>query len=120
MVKRELQFKRRCNWVAKTLAKRGRRDSHGEEIGGEEYEQIPDCDENGELDGAQLRQAERANAARPGAATGIGDVIEQICACDKLRMPDFPPKRLPLPSPQRAGKSFNGLMSQILYYLIRN
>ena len=31
-----------------------------------------------------------------------------------------PPKRMPPPSPQRAGKCFNGFMSQILYYLIRN
>ena len=27
---------------------------------------------------------------------------------------------MPPPSPQRAGKSFNGLMPQILHYLIRN
>ncbi len=120
VVKRELQFKRRHDRVAKTLAKRGRRDSNGEEIGGDEYDQVPDGDENGELDGAQLRQAERAAAARPGAATRIGDVIERICARDNLRMPDSPPKRMPPPSPQRAGKSLNGLMSQILYYLIRN
>ena len=75
MVKRELQFKRRHDRVAKTLAKRGRRDSNGEEIRGDEYDQVPDGDKNGELDGAQLRQAERAAAARPGAATRIGDVI---------------------------------------------
>ena len=120
VVKRELQFKRRHDRVAKTLAKRGRRDSNGEEIGGDEYDQVPDNDENGELDGAQLRQAERAAAARPGAATRIRDVIERICARDNLRMPESPPKRLPPPSPERAGKSFNGLMSIILYYHIGN
>ena len=81
---------------------------------------MPDGDENGELDGAQLRQVERAVAARPGAATRIEDVIEQICDRDNLCMPDSPPKPMPPPSPQRVGKSFNGLMSQILYYLIRN
>ena len=62
--------------------------TNGEEIGGKEYDQVPDGDENGELDGAQFRQAERAAVARPGAATRIGDVIERICARDNLRMPD--------------------------------
>ena len=69
-----------------------------------------DGDENGELDGAQLRQAKRAAAARPGAATRIGDVIYQICARNNFRMPDLPSKRMPPPSLQRAGKSYNGLM----------
>ena len=50
VVKRELQFNRRHDRVAKTLAKRGRRDSNGEEIKGDEYDQVPDGDENGELD----------------------------------------------------------------------
>ena len=68
-------------------------------------------DENGELNNAQLRYAARAAASRPGAATQIGDVIERICARDNLRMPDSPPKRMPPPNPQRAGKSFNRLMS---------
>ena len=49
-----------------TLAKRGRRDSNGKDIGGDEYDQVPDGDENGELDGAQLCQAKSAAAARPG------------------------------------------------------
>ena len=48
--KQELRFKRRNARVAKVLAKRGRRDSNGEEIGGDEYEQVPDGDENGELE----------------------------------------------------------------------
>ena len=120
MVKRELQFKRRHVRVAKTLAKRGWCDSNGEEIGGDKYHQVPEGNENGELDGGQLLQAERAVATRPGGATRIGNVIEQICARDNLRMPDSPPKRIPPPSPQRAGKSFNELMSQILHYYICN
>ena len=95
-------------------------ETNGEEIGGDEYDQVPDGNENGELDGAQLRHTERTAAARPGAATRIGDVIERICARDNLSMPDSPPKRIQPPSPQRAGKSFNELMSQILYYFIRN
>ena len=120
VVKRELQFKRRHDRVAKTLAKRGRRDSNGEEIGNDEYDQVLDGDENGKLDGAKLRQAERAAVARPGAATRIGNVIERICARDNLCMPDSPPKRMPPTSLQRAGKSFNGLISQILHLYIRN
>ena len=119
MVKRKLQFKRRHDRVAKTLAKRGRRDSNGEEIKGDGYDEVPDGDENGEVEGTQVRQEERVAAARPIAATRIGDVIERICGRNNLRMPDSPPKRMPLPSRQRAGKSFNKLMSQILYYLIR-
>ena len=115
-----MQLKRRHDQVAKTLAKRGRRDFNGEEIGGDEYDQVPDGDENGELEGAQLRQAERAAAARSGAATRIGDVIERISGHDNLCMPKSPPKRIPPPNPQQASKSFNKLMSQILYYLIRN
>ena len=55
VVKCGLQFKRRHDRVAKTLAKRNRRESNGEEIGGEEYDQVPHGDENGQLDGAQLR-----------------------------------------------------------------
>ena len=107
VVNRELRFKRKNARVAKLLAKRTRRDSNGEEIGGDEYEQVPDGDENGELGGAQLRRAERAAAARPGAAIRMGDVLERIIARNNLNMPDSPPKRLPMllpqPSPQRAG-----------------
>ena len=120
VVKRDLQFKRWHDQIAKTLVKRGRRDTDTEEIVFDEYDQVPDGDENGELDGSQLRQAERAAAARPGAASRIVDVFERICARDNLRMPDYDLKRMPPPSLQRAGKIFNGLMSQILYYLIRN
>ena len=109
VLNRELRFKRKNTRVAKLLSKRNRRDSNGEEIGGEEFEQVPDGDENGELDGAQLRRAERAAAARPGAAIRMGDVIEQIIARQHLRMPESPPKRMPMllpqPSPQRAGMS---------------
>ena len=90
VVKRKLQFKRRHNRVAKTLAKRGRRDSNSEEIGGDVYEQVPDGDENGDLYSAQLRQAERAAAARPGALLGSemlssGSEPVIISACPTLR-----------------------------------
>lgn len=109
VVNRELRFKRKNDRVTKLLAKRARRDSNGEEIGGDEYEQVPDGDENGELDGAQLRRAERAAAARPGAVVRMGDVIERICARQNIRMPNSPPKRLPVimpqPNPNRAGMS---------------
>ena len=109
IVNRELRFKRKNARVTKLLAKRNRRDSNGEEIGGDEYDQVPEGDENGELAGAQLRRAERAAAARPGAAIRMGDVIERIIARDNLHMPNSPPKRLttllPQPSPQRAGMS---------------
>ena len=73
------------------------------EIGGDEFEQVPEGEENGELTDAQLRQAERADVARPGAATRIGDVIERICARGNLQVPKSPPRRLPAPSPQRTG-----------------
>ena len=56
-----MQFKRKH--PRKELAKWGRRDSNGEEIGGDEFEQVPNRDENGELNGAQLHRAERAAAA---------------------------------------------------------
>ena len=91
VVKRELRFKRNHERVVRTVAKRARRDSNGEEIGGDEYDQVPEGDENGELNDAQLRQAERAAANRPGAAIRIGDAIERICARDNLHMPDSPP-----------------------------
>ena len=120
VVKRELRFKRNHERVVKTVAKRARRDSTGEEIGGDEYEQVSEGDENGELNDAQLRQAERATANRPGAAIRIGDAIERICARENLQMPDSPPKRMPPPSPQRAGKSYNGLMPQLLLNSVRN
>jgi hypothetical protein len=109
VVNQELRFKRKNARVAKLLAKRYRRDSNGEEIGGDEYEQVPEGDENGELEGAQLRRAERAASARPGAAVRMGDVIEQICARQNIRMPSSPPKRLPVimlqQNPNRAGMS---------------
>ena len=65
VVKRELRYKRSHARVEKKLAKRARRGSDGAEIGGDEYEPMPEGDENGELAGAQLRKAERAVAARP-------------------------------------------------------
>ena len=108
VVKRELRFKRKHARVEKTLAKRTRRDSNGEDISGDEYEPVPGDDENGELSGAQLRKAERAAAARPGAAIRIGDVIERICARGNMQLPTSPPRRMPPPSSQRAG-IFNDL-----------
>jgi len=111
VVNRELRFKRKNARVAKLLSKRNRRDSNGDEIGGDDFEQVPDGDENGELDGAQLQRAERAAAARPGAAIRMGDVIERIIAANHLRMPNSPPKRLPMllpqPNPQSAGMSYD-------------
>ena len=120
VVKRELRFKRNHERVVKTDAKRIRRDSTGEEIEGDEYEQVPEGDENGELKDAQLHQAERATANRPGAAIRIGDAIERICACENLQLPDSPHKRMPPPSPQQAGKSYNGLMPKLLHNSVRN
>jgi hypothetical protein len=109
VLKQELRFKRRNARVAQVLSKRARRDSNGEEIGGDEYDQVPDGDENGELSGAQLRRAEQAAAARPGAAIRVGDVIENICARINRPVPVSPPRRMPMilpqPTPQRAGTS---------------
>ena len=62
VLKQELRFKRRNARVAQVLSKRARRDSNGEEIGGDEYDQVPDGDENGELSGAQLRRAEQSSS----------------------------------------------------------
>ena len=112
VVKRELRFKRNHERVVRTVAKQARRDSTGEEIKGYEYEQVPEGDENGELNDAQLRQAERATANPPGAAIWIGDAIERICARENLQMPGSPFKLMPPPSLQRAGNSYNGLMPQ--------
>lgn len=106
--------------IAKTLATRVRRDFNYEEIRSDEHEQVPDEDENGELNGAQLRNAKRTSAVCPRAAIRIGDVIEPICSRDHLRMPDLPAKWMPLPpSLQRAGKFSNGFIPQnfILLYL---
>ena len=81
---------------------------------------MPEGDENGYLNGVQLWQAKRAAADRPGAAIRIGDAIERICARENLQMPDSPPKRMPPPSPQRAGESYNGLMPHLLHNFVRN
>ena len=80
VVKRELRFKRNHERVVKTVAKQARRDTTGEEIKGDEYEQVAEKNENGELNDAQLRQVERVTANRLGAAIWIGDAIERICA----------------------------------------
>ena len=47
VVNRELRFKRKNVRVAKLLAKRNRKDSNGEGIGKNAYEQVPEGDENG-------------------------------------------------------------------------
>ena len=120
VVKRKLRFKRNHERVVKTVAKRARCDSTGEEIWGDEYEQLPEGDENGELNDAQLRQAERATANRLEAAIRIRDAIEQICARNNLQIPYSPPNRMQLPRPQRAGKSYNGLMPKLLNNSVRN
>jgi hypothetical protein len=44
----------------------------------EDFEEMPDGDANGNLDGEQLAQAERAAASRPGAAGRLRDVIASI------------------------------------------
>ena len=119
IVNRERWFKRNHERVVRTVAKRARRDSTGEETGGEKYEQVPEKNETGELNFAQLRQGEQATANRPGAAILIGDAIERMCARENLQMPDSPPT-MPPPSPQRDGKSYNGLMYQLLHYCARN
>ena len=115
VVKREFRFKRNHERVVRTVAKRARCDSNGEEIGKDEYEQVPEGDENGELNDAQLRQAERAVAERPGAAIRIGNAIERICASENLQIADSPPKRMPTPSPQRSSKSYYKLMHKLLH-----
>ena len=120
VVKHELRFKRNDERVVRAIAKRARRDSTGEEIKNDEYEQVPEGDENGELNDAQLRQAERATTNRPGAAIRIGDAIERICARENLQIPNSPPKRMRPPSPQRAGKSYNRLMPKLLHNSVRN
>ena len=83
-MKRKLQFKRNHEQVVRTVAKRARRDTTGEEIKGDEYEHVPEGNENNELNDDQLRQAERATTNRPGAAIRIEDAIEQICARENL------------------------------------
>ena len=44
VVKRELRFKGNHKRVVRTVAKSARRDSIGKDIGGDEYEQVPDRD----------------------------------------------------------------------------
>ena len=83
-----MQFKRRHDWVANSLAKQSRRDSNIEDVECDMYDQVPDVDYKGELNGAQLRQAESAAAARPGAANQIGDVIQRICVRNNIPLPE--------------------------------
>ena len=56
-----------------------------------------DGDSDGELHDNQLLVAERQAAARPGGAIRMGDVIEQIIACDHLERPVSPPAWMPPP-----------------------
>ena len=69
-------------------------------------EELPNGDADGELHGDQLIMAEQIAAARPGGVILMGEVIEQIIACDNLERPSSPPVRMPaLPTPVRAGPS---------------
>ena len=63
-----------------------------------------DSSENDEVEiqGDDLLNAERAAAARPGASVRINNVIEQICARQNLQRPSSPPPIIP---PSRAGTS---------------
>ena len=62
-------------------------------------------DDEAEVQGDDLIQAQRAAAARPPPSVRINTVIERICARDHLERPSSPPLRMPPPpSPQRAGK----------------
>lgn len=72
----ERRFKRNHERIVKTVVKRAWCDSNGEEIGGVDYEQVPEGDMNGELIDEQLRQTERAAADCLEAAIRIGDKIE--------------------------------------------
>ena len=66
-------------------------------------------DEEAELHGADLVNAEQAAAARPGAAIRIQDTIERLLARQNLPRPVSPPPRLPphIANPQGAGMTFN-------------
>ena len=81
---------------------------------------MPEGDENSELKDAQFRQAERATADCPGAAIRFGDAIEQICTRENLQILDSPFNRMPPSSLQRADKSFNKFMFQLLHYCVCN
>ena len=65
-------------------------------------------DEDAELHGADLANAEQAAAARPGAAIRIQDTIERLLARQNLPRPVSPPPRLPphIANPQGAGIIF--------------
>ena len=67
-------------------------------------EDISENDE-AEVQGDDLIQAQRAAVARPPPSVRINTVIERICARDHLERPTSPPLRMPPPpSPQRAAK----------------
>ena len=67
-------------------------------------EDISDDDE-AEVQGDDLIQAQRASVARPQPSVRINTVIKRICARDYLERPSSPPLRMPQPpNPQRAGK----------------
>ena len=73
---------------------------------------------NGELHGKQLLVADRVDAARPGRAIRMGDVIERIIAPYNLERPISPLARIPaLPMPKRAGPS--GLNAHLLLFRLR-
>ena len=70
-----------------------------------QFENISEDDE-AEVQGDDLIQAQRAAVARTAPSIRINTVIERICARDHLERPTSPPLRMPPPppSPQRAGK----------------
>ena len=90
-VKRELQFKRRHNCSHRRLPSEVD-ETQTKEIESDDYDQVPDGNKNGELDGAQFCQAKRTAAARPRAATQIGIGISRICASENIRIAVSPLK----------------------------
>ena len=67
---------------------------------------LSDGDADGELNGDKLLMAQRVAATLLGNTISMGDMIEQIIACDNFERPVLPPARMPKPhTPQRAGPS---------------
>ena len=75
--RRERLFEKKHARVLKKVTARPRRHSNGM---ADEYQEIPNVNTRGELHGAEVVQAERAAAARPGATVQLERVIERIIA----------------------------------------
>ena len=75
------------------FARRHARVSRRLELAGamESEEELSDGDADGELNGDQLRMAERVAATRHYGAIRMGDVIKRIIARDNLERPVSPP-----------------------------